>query len=177
MICPATDLVGWIECHPGMAAWVQAAGAIVALAIAIFVPVWMARSSDRLSRRRFLASVASIGGEVQECFADAAMKCGEGEEAGRLFVRRVEAFHRFRIASAALNAIPVHQLPSYVLTRSVLELQGMMAEGMMQLDAAFKEIDDHQCLVQAEAYGAAFSSLAGRAHPPLQLIEAAARAA
>jgi hypothetical protein len=177
MPCPANDLLGWIECHPGMAAWVQAAGAILALAVAIFVPAWMARNRDRLNRRRFLVSVASIGGEAQQCFANAAMKCGAGEESGRTFVRSVEAFHRFRIVSAAMNAIPVYQLPSYALTRSVLELQRMMAEGLMQLDTAFEEVGSHGTLPQAASYGAAFASLATRAHPYLQQIEAAARAA
>jgi len=48
----------------------------------------------------------------------------------------------------------------------------------MQLDAAFKEVESNQgCLVQAEAYGVAFSKLAMRAHPCLALIEAASRAA
>ncbi len=55
-----------------------------------------------------------------------------------------------RIVSAAINAIPVHQLPSYGLTLSVLELQQMMAEGLMQLDAAFKEVEDHGGLVQEQ---------------------------
>jgi hypothetical protein len=177
MTCPATALLGWIECHPGMAAWVQALGAILALAVAICVPAWMARSTDRLNRRRFLTSVASIGGEAQECFANAAMKCGASEASGQSFIRSVEAFHRFRIASAAMNGIPVHQLPSYGLTRSVIELQGMMAEGMMQLDAALNEIQSHGSLVQSKLYADAFSKLATRAHPCLTQIEAAARAA
>ena len=174
--CPAADVLGWIECHSGLAAWVQAIGAILALAIAIFVPVWMARNSDGLSRPRFLASVASICGEAQECFADAAKNCGS-EESGRLFVRSVEAFHRFRIVSAAINAIPVHQLPSYGLTRSVLELQRIVAEGLMQSEAAFNEVEAHGRLVQFEAYAAAFSRLATLANPHLTQIEEAARTA
>jgi hypothetical protein len=42
-----------------------------------------------------------------------------------------------RILSSAINTIPLHQLPTYEVTKSVLELQAMMAEGQMQLDAAF----------------------------------------
>src|SRR5260370_23365246 len=67
------DLLIWIESHPGTAAWVQAIGAIVALAIAIGVPVCMARRAERLNRRRFLESVASISGEVDKCFVTAAV--------------------------------------------------------------------------------------------------------
>jgi hypothetical protein len=174
MACESDTLLSWIECHPGTAGWVQAIGAIVALAIAIFVPLWMARSTDRTKQRRFLESVASIGGEAQECFANAAMHCGAGSSEGETFVLSVDAYHRFRIVSAAINAIPVHQIPNYELTRSVLELQRMTAEGLMQLDTASQEISSHGALVQAAAYGAAFSHLATRAHPCLVMIEAAA---
>ncbi len=68
MPCQATELLGWIERHPGTAAWVQAIGAIIALVVAILVPVWMARKADRLSRERFLESVGSISNEVCKCF-------------------------------------------------------------------------------------------------------------
>lgn len=173
MFCQAPTLLTWIECHPGTAAWVQAIGAIVALAVAIFVPVWMAKRADHLSRERFLESVRSISDEVSRCFVNAATKCNAGPESGLLFVASVEAFHRFRIVSSAINAIPLHQLPSYGVTRSVLELQAMMAEGQMQLDTAFKEIEANQQLVQAAAYGAAFDKLAARARPFLAVIQSA----
>jgi hypothetical protein len=107
---------------------------------------------------------------VRECFNNAATKCHAGNEEGLLFVRSVAAFHRFRIVSWAINAIPLHQLPGYEVTQSVLELQAMMAEGRMQLDTAFKEIDDHQQFVQAVAYGEAFRCLAARARPHLARI-------
>ena len=167
------ELLIWIESHPGTAAWVQAIGAIVALAIAIGVPVCMARRADRLNRKRFLGSVASISSEVNKCFVTAALKCSAGKGEGLFFVRSVEAFHRFRIVSAAINAIPLHHLPSYEVTQNVLELQAMMAEGLMQLDAAFKEIEAHQELVQATLYGEAFNKLAARARPYLARIDAA----
>jgi hypothetical protein len=173
MPCQTTELLGWIESHPGIAAWVQAIGAIVALVVAISVPVWMARRADRLSRKRFLESVTSISNEVLKCLVNAAMKCSAGEGEGLFFVRSVEAFHRFRIVSSAINSIPLHQLPSYEVTQSVLELQAIMAEGLMQLDAAFKEIEDHQRLMQAAAYGGAFEKLAARARPFLALIRKA----
>ena len=70
----------------------------------------------------------------------------------------------------AINTIPLHQLPTYEVTQSVLELKTMMAEGLMQLDAAFKEIEAHQQLTQAEAYGNAFDRLAERARPHLNCI-------
>ncbi|MTK64934.1 MAG: hypothetical protein F8N15_10580 [Methanobacterium sp.] len=167
--------MNWIELHPGTAAWVQAGGALVALIIAVCVPTWHTRKIEARKRRQFLQSVAAIGGEVQKCFTNAAAHCGHDTEQGLRFVRSVEACHRFRIASAAINAVPVHELPSYQLARRVLELQQLMAEGLMQLDAAFKEVDDHQRLVQSELYGQAFTRLAESARPCLSEIEAAAR--
>lgn len=166
-------LLDWIEHHPGTAAWVQAGGAIIALAIAIAIPIWSAKAADRRSRKRFLSSVASICGEVQGCFANAAEKCSASAIEGLLFVRSVQAYHRFRIVSSAVNAIPLYKLPSYEVTRSVIELQAMMAEGLMQLDAAFKEIDTYQELVQHLAYGEAFEKLAARACPYLAQIDSA----
>jgi len=133
----------------------------------------MARRADSLSRKRFLESVGSISNEVHECFVNAATKCNAGASSGLLFVTSVAAFHRFRIVSSAINAIPLHQLPSYDVTQSMLELQTMMAEGLMQLDTAFKEIEAHQELVQAAAYGAAFKNLATRAHPHIRRINTA----
>jgi hypothetical protein len=52
----------------------------------------------------------------------------------------------------------------------VLELQAMMAESLMHLDAAFKEIEAHQELVQWAAYGNAFHLLAQRAIPERDCI-------
>jgi hypothetical protein len=170
---PITSLLDWIECHPGTAAWVQALGAIVALIVAVMVPVRMARQADRLNQRRFLDSVFSISSEVGECFRNAAARCSAGQNEGLNFVRSVQAFHRFRIVSSAIGAIPLHELPSYEVTQSVLELQAMMEEGLMQLKTAFQEIDRHQALIQAELYGGAFNNLAVRARPHLKRIDAA----
>ena len=109
---------------------------------------------------------------ARECFVIGATKCGD-QTSGQWFVRSVDALHRFSIASAAINAIPVHQLPSYATTRSVLELQRLMSEALMQLDAASTEVESHGSLVQYKAFASAFNDLATRADPHLQLIEAA----
>jgi hypothetical protein len=171
--CEITDWLSWIECHSGTAAWVQTGIAFVAL-LAIAVPYWMAKTADLIARRRFLASVAAIGGRAQKCFANAAMHCGGGGSDAITHIRSVTEFNRFRAISAAMNAIPVHQLPSYYLTNCVLDLQCIMNEGVLQWETAFNEISDHDDLVQAAAYAAAFSDLASRAHPFLSAIEAAA---
>ena len=171
MNCIVRELLLGIESHPGTAAWLQAIGAVAGLAVAIWVPARMAKKNDAQNRRRFLESVASIGGEAQECLANAAMQCHSDEESGRMFVRSVDAFHRFRLVSKAINEIPVHQLQSYILTRSVLELQVIVAEGLMRLDTAFKEVESNNgYLLQYEAYGEAFNRLAKSAHPHLTQI-------
>lgn len=168
------QLLTWIERHSGLAAWVQAVGAILALAVAIFVPVRIARNRERLNRRRFLESVAAIGNEVRECFVIAATKCGD-QTSGERFVRSVDALHRFRIASAAITAIPVHQLPSYALTQSVLALQRLMSEALVQLEAAFNEVGTHGNLVQYKDFASAFNNLAAQADDPVTRLVDSAR--
>jgi hypothetical protein len=78
-----------------------------------------------------------------------------------------------RILSSAINTIPLHQLPTYEVTKSVLELQAMMAEGQMHLDAAFKEVESPGQLVRAALYGHAFDLLADRARPERDCISEA----
>jgi hypothetical protein len=136
----------------------------------------MARQSDHLIRRRFLESVSAIANEVYACFLFAAARCNAGSAEGLMFVTSVNAFHRFRILSSAINAIPLHQLPTYEVTKSVLELQAMMAEGLMQLDAAFKEVEVHQQLVQAALYDHGFDLLMERARPERNCISEASAA-
>jgi len=164
----------WIECHPGTAAWVQGVGSLLALAVAIAAPIWLARRTERLARQRFLETIAAIGAEAQECLANAAKELGPDPDQGRTHVRSVAVFNRFRVAAAAVEGIPVHLVPHHNLVRAVIALKQIMSEGLMQYEAAFREIDEHQTLVQSEAYGMAFSDLATRAHPYLLEIERAA---
>jgi hypothetical protein len=130
----------------------------------------MARKADHLNRRRFLESVSAIANEVYACFLFAATQCNADPAEGLQFVTSVNAFHRFRILLSAVNAIPLHQLQTYEVTKSVLELQAMMGEGLMQLDTAFKEIQAHQQLVQSANYGYAFKRLTERARPERDCI-------
>jgi hypothetical protein len=164
-----------LECHPGTAAWVQAFGALLALAIAIFVPVWTARRADRLAAKRFLGTVASISSEALRFLEDAATALAAEQGQIWSFARSVEATHRLGIISSALNAIPLHQLPTYELTESVLQLQILMSQAGMQFDAASKEVEAHGHLVQAAAYGNAFTQLARRARHHVGRIRAASR--
>jgi hypothetical protein len=59
-VCVVNCLLSWIESHPGTASWVQAAGAICAILIAIAVPWWQqrrARAADQREKADELASV------------------------------------------------------------------------------------------------------------------------
>jgi len=55
MVC--TD--GWIECHPGTAAWVQALGAIVAIVAAFLVTYLQGRAAFKLRRQDQASAVRS----------------------------------------------------------------------------------------------------------------------
>jgi hypothetical protein len=69
-------LMGWIEHHPGLAAWLQAVGAIIAVAVAIWVPARqhsVARADAEIERRlkarslalRLLPSLLELEQQVQ----------------------------------------------------------------------------------------------------------------
>jgi hypothetical protein len=66
-----TDLLDWIEGHPATAAWVQAVGTIIALAIAIAVP-WIQQWRTRVGERRFLryALHTEVGMVAEQCFLE-----------------------------------------------------------------------------------------------------------
>ncbi len=59
-----TDKIGclphWIEGHPGTAAWVQAVGSIILLAIAIGVPLWQQRTARVADRQAKAAELSSL---------------------------------------------------------------------------------------------------------------------
>ena len=43
-------MLSWIECHPGLASWLQAFGSIVAIIIAIWVPYWQKKQAQAQSK-------------------------------------------------------------------------------------------------------------------------------
>lgn len=49
----------WIEAHPGLAAWLQGALSIIAIAIAIAVPWWQRRSEIRHAKQESVGEVLS----------------------------------------------------------------------------------------------------------------------
>jgi hypothetical protein len=45
-----TDFLCWVEKHPGLASWMQAVGALIALAIAIGVPWWQKKQAAKQAK-------------------------------------------------------------------------------------------------------------------------------
>ena len=75
------DISIWIEGHPGLASWVQAAGAIIGIAVAIFVPWWQHRKDlarDMLQRQtdeeEFLSAVYGIVENAKDLITDGASR-------------------------------------------------------------------------------------------------------
>jgi hypothetical protein len=48
-----SNLIVWMEDHPGIASWAQMVGSLVALIVAIGVPVWERRLAERAARLAF----------------------------------------------------------------------------------------------------------------------------
>lgn len=73
-VCAAAPALSvlWLECHPGMASWVQAVGTLLALLLAIAVPVAIHVSERRASNaselrynRNVRAAIAEVRYEIE----------------------------------------------------------------------------------------------------------------
>lgn len=105
----------------GGAAWVQAIGAIVAIAIAIWVPARQAQSARREARRDKADSIRAIralGWLSVRATIDWWGSVFQGENS---FDQ--EGFNR---GMHAFKGIPMHTLPTPRAVRAVSELQGML---------------------------------------------------
>ena len=102
MICSA----GWIECHPGTAAWVQAIGAILAIGAGILLLHYQAT----LQRRNRLRAVCAL---VEMAVTVVTRRLEVPEEFGDAFDFFVMLnTEEIRFAYNSLCAIPLHEIDS-----------------------------------------------------------------
>lgn len=75
----------WIECHPGLAGYLQAAGSLLALLIAIAVPWMIHRQQDRTAREPHQRSIERLLGVLVNLLGFAqAMKTVSNDFGGHL---------------------------------------------------------------------------------------------
>lgn len=83
----------WIECHPGLAGYVQAVGAVAAIAVALAFP-WLMRERDRKFdagrvATQLAAEVADWGKEIARLVREAATVNTDHESAPKLGIRQL----------------------------------------------------------------------------------------
>jgi hypothetical protein len=123
---------GWIECHPGTAAWVQAVGAIVAIAAAFLVSHFQGRSVFELRRqdasskvRGALAIVRCAYLALEELDKDLLMKL---MKAAAVFVEaRIRA--NCQHACDEVLAIGLDTLPSEHAVMAVIGVKSAIKRG------------------------------------------------
>ncbi len=75
--CADWSALCWVEGHPGLAAWVQAFGALIALAIAIALPIIQAARRRGAYRKLAIQTVSDVAGTIFN-----ALKACQTDEAG-----------------------------------------------------------------------------------------------
>jgi hypothetical protein len=102
------DALGWIEDHPGLAAWVQAIGTIGALVIAIWLPVGQRRATER-------ASAIAARSVVTEALSALTVATKYRYESANDGPREIAIEQQLEMARQSLASFPVHSLSDGVV--------------------------------------------------------------
>ncbi|MGA4642260.1 hypothetical protein ACQKC8_16575 [Stutzerimonas stutzeri] len=120
--------VVWFEQHPGTASWAQAIGTLVALAIAVAVPLHqnysLRRQAAVRSHEQALQLFDSLGAMAD--FAGAVVGASHRELQGEfVFLEGLDAYDPRVLAgiTTELNRYPFYQLPDYESVTKALELK------------------------------------------------------
>lgn len=119
----------WIENHPGLAAWVQAVGSLIAVGAAAFIAVWQtrkARESRMLAEKQRLAddreAARLVLVTVAKFVTSFAMSIGDkGNLDGLPHVRSVDG--ALEVYRETIARIPLPNLRDHVLCERVLVVQ------------------------------------------------------
>lgn len=124
-----TCILGWIETHPGSAAWVQAVGTLIALAIAlaiaIGIPVWQTRQNVKEHKKQVADSLLSMAAIATRILTAVQHDVKEFENLGMVegkwWVAEVsnEIYDRY---INCLLQIPLHSLPDDETVRAIIDI-------------------------------------------------------
>ncbi|MBC8739381.1 hypothetical protein F6X40_21805 [Paraburkholderia sp. UCT31] len=134
-------ILAWVEAHPGLAAWVQAVGTIIAMFIAIAVPAFQITAARRQARRdaaasfRSTAQIALLGlGLVQT-----ANKEVQGADGGcKYFASDYRRFHFMQILDL-LDRVNTQVLPTPDAVIAFVSARRHIAECVEWIDCAIQE--------------------------------------
>jgi hypothetical protein len=119
------EWLGWIEKHPGTAAWVQAIFSVVAIAVAILVSASSERrraAAARADARRIVTNALQLARDAHYALGEIdATRSAEGqfESSGQ----RLAQQRRLSLLAQAIATIPLHELPSAEAVRRLMEIR------------------------------------------------------
>lgn len=135
-------IVSWMDSHPALASWVQAAGSIFALLLVISVAWWQGHQSRKLFRDQVchqaeearLQRVSSLKStvEVAEIVANRVIKTAR--KMPDIILAGSASHEMDAIESAALwiSRLPIYELPGALVARDVQNI-GLCAKRMLRV--------------------------------------------
>jgi hypothetical protein len=126
-----TELLAWIEKHPGTASWVQAIFSVVAIGVAIWV-AWASEqrrvAAARADARRIVANALQLASDAHYALGDIdATRSAVGQS--ETSAQRYAQARRLQLLTQALGTIPLHELPSGEAVRRVMEVRSNLIKG------------------------------------------------
>ncbi|WP_369991349.1 hypothetical protein [Pseudomonas xanthosomatis] len=132
----------WLDGHPGIAAWAQALGSLVALAVAIGVAWWQGRQSRILFQDQInhsaedarLHRIASLRATVEVAEIAAERVIGTARRMSDIISEGSAGRYLDALDAAAvwLAKLPIYELPGAFVARDVQSI-GMLADRMARV--------------------------------------------
>jgi len=129
-----SSLLDWIERHPALAAWIQAAAIIVAIA-GTWLAGWLLQRSERRTERRTVAKAVSEIAMAAEALVRGVMSELPDKQAVSAIAAGEKPFDIRAIdeLEAAIAAIQLHNLSTPELVRDVIALLASIRQFREQL--------------------------------------------
>lgn len=142
-------LVVWFEQHPGTASWVQAVGTLIALAVAVAVPLQqnysLRRHAELRNHEQALQLYDSLGA-MADFAGELLMAAHQELQDPAAYLEGLEHFDPRVIAGvgAELDRYPFYQLPDYESVKKALELKSSFSDAAAHLTRTVEAQRDGQ---------------------------------
>lgn len=118
------------------AGWAQAVGSLLALCVAIGFPIWHSDRERRAADRRKVETLAAICNNALVLTSNAAS--GAQSEVAAIYYVDQYRPDAWKSATAALDAVPLLDLPNYTLVDATIRIRSTMHEAAGQMAHAWK---------------------------------------
>lgn len=127
----------WFGTQEALATWVQAIGTLLALAIAIFAPVWQAEEAERRRRQAELRAAVNIVELSRDVISQVNERFKSLDSAERL-IRSRDYLARIRHLAAMIDRVDISVLSEFVTTVHFVKV----GEALAALNAIIGRFDD-----------------------------------